>query len=197
MMHVPARLPFRVPRGAGRCILGILLALLAAGAAQAGAREKPAEPRQVFRPMPLDVVDVVWRADAREPGLRFRLYREDQSGRLRILADIPALLGEHDYRLKDLPLDSRQRYVLRLLDGRGRENPLETIELVGYRTVDPNTPRTLLVASGEVTLPSHGAGLPPPPSATVFPKLRDDDEVANRSAEPPDPPPERLGVRYA
>lgn len=163
--------------------------MLAASPALAADRETPEEPRQILRPLPLDIVDVVWQADAREAGLTFRLYREDGPGRLTLLSEIPAQRGRHSYRQKDLPPGERQRYVLRLLDAQGRENPLRTIELIGYRTIDPEAPPRGQAVSYEPTLPSRAAVLPRPAASRAF--LDPPAELAaSRLAEPPDPPPD-------
>jgi len=192
--------PLRESRGAWLGVLGILFLFLLASPTLVLAevsKTSSAAPRQIFRPLPLDPVSVVWRAEARQEGMAFRLYREDQPGKLELLKQMPVELGRHDYRLKDHPQGERQRYVLRLVDAKGHESALRTIELVFYTALDRQAP---LPPEGHATCLSivDRAVLRPPsstrPGATgeAFALLR------ARAFEPPDPPPDwvlRLACR--
>jgi hypothetical protein len=186
----------RLSCGVGRWAIAILLGA-AAFPAVAPAGTAPAALRQVVRPLPLEVIDLVWRADAREPGLRFRLYREEPSGRLSLLAEIPARLGAHDYRLADLPPAARQRYVLRLLDAAGHENLLRTIELVGFHQVDPPVPVSSFISAVPPSLPGSAAELPPPPPEEKIACLREERPAQSRAVAPPDQPPDRWSAGSA
>lgn len=190
-MQLATRNRFRFSRAVRWVIGGTALVLSWVSPALALPAERPIEPRQILRPLPIDLVNVVWRAEARESGFSFRVYREDGRHQ-QMLAELPAELGLHDYQLKDLPLAERQLYVLFLVDPQGREHRLRALELKHFHRFDLPLPPV----AGSLPLPPAVLAGPLAPAArpaiSLGPALANGETalLSQVTSEPPDPPPD-------